>query len=523
TPTPPPPAPPPSAPANLSAAASCSGSQPQIVFNWTDATGETGYFLDVNAAAWTGPGSPSPWGFKPLGANVTSFTWSAAAPLLNGPPTTPAANTTYWWRLIAVNGSGSSPHVYPANSFSPPGVSVTTADCGLDLKARFVNNNPPQIYQPNQTANLTVRVTNIGATASAATTLGLWPNTSGMANCPSSPSTPPAGQSYAVGALAPGASVDVPVSFNVGSNPGTFIANAYVIPLCNQADRYWPNNATNGTVWVGPNGVDDPPPGSGGGDDDVDGPGTLPGGFTYAVDVNAWFETVGGDVGSTNDITVDQTAATGRYNSAYLLAAKTLDSQLTTQAGWRLNNYTRPLVPTGGIYNYLAERFRQRAISEGHSTCTISAGVLPEGKVFGYCNADASFNVGNGPNGNQVWFIDGNLTISKNLILGATDTATFVVKGNITVESSVTRIDGIYIAGGTFNGGNVNGAQLLVNGSVYAGSAQLGRTLAASGCGVSPCDNAVHPAERIVFDLKYLVGLNSVLASPSISWKEVAP
>lgn len=442
--------------------------------------------------------NPNNWSLTVYGEGTTQHTVSG---LTEG--------KTYEWQVVADNGGGVANGVSLRWNF-------TVAAPQLDLKARFVNTGAAQIYNANETANLQVRVTNIGGRASAITTLGLWPTGSPLPNCPGTPQTPPAGQSYSVGALSPGAPVDVPVSFNVGPTPGTFTANAYVIPACNQADRYWPNNATNGTVWVGPDGV------SGTGDDDVDGAGVLPGGFTYSVDINAWFETTGGDVGSSGDITVERGPAAGRFQSTYLLAGKALDTDLATQKGWKLANYNRPLIPSGGTYNYLAERFRPRAISEGYSSCTISAGSLPDGKLFGYCSGDASFNAGTGPNGNQVWFIDGNLTVSKRLVMGLGDTATFIVAGNITVDSTVDRIDGIYVAGGTFNSGS-SGLQLVVNGAVYSNSVSLGRILAASGCGVAPCDNSVHPAEQINYDLKYLIGLNNVLGSPAVSWKEVAP
>ena len=91
------------------------------------------------------------------------------------------------------------------------------------------------------------------------------------------------------------------------------------------------------------------------------------------------------------------------------------------------------------------------------------------------------------------------------------------MQGNITVDSSVTEIDGIYIAKGTFNDNNgvTTAPQLVVKGGVYAGSVNLGRVLASG--------NDINPANVFNYDLKYLIGLNSLLGSPSVSWKEVAP
>src|SRR3989304_8322285 len=68
---------------------------------------------------------------------------------------------------------------------------------------------------------------------------------------------------------------------------------------------------------------------------------------------------------------------------------------------------------------------------------------------YNYYDGDASNVPGGGPNGNpSVIFINGNLNINYDLTLAAGDTAIFVVRGNITVATSVTRIDGVYVAGG---------------------------------------------------------------------------
>ncbi len=341
-----------------------------------------------------------------------------------------------------------------------------------------------------------MRVTNSGNLGAGATTLGVWPTGSPLPNCPSSPQTPPSGQSYSVNALSPGASQDISVSFNVGSTPASFTAQAYVIPACNQADSTWANNGTNFGSNVS---------------------------FSYTVSLNTWFESVNGDVGSQGAITVAQTPPAGRYQSSFLLAGGNIDSKVQTQK-WKVSNYTSQLVPSGGTYIYLAERFLQTAKNTGRAICNIPSGAADG---FNYCSGDATFNAGGGPNGNSVWFIDGNLTISKDLTLAASDAATFIVKGNITINTSVKRVDGIYVSGATFNdvdsSGNL-GVQLVANGGVYAQNVNLGRKLGGSACpGGAACDNTQTPADQFVFDPKYLAGLNNLLGTPSVSWTEVAP
>ena len=160
----------------------------------------------------------------------------------------------------------------------------------------------------------------------------------------------------------------------------------------------------------------------------------------------------------------------------------------------------------------------------GSKICQISAGWT---QGYHYCDeTEAAFNSGNGPNGDSVFFIDGNFTIKNNLTLNSQYTAIFIVQGNITVETDVTRIDGIYIAGGTFTttdtAGGVSGSQLLINGAVYGANVNLSRKLGGPSC-VGFCNNTLYPAEKIVYDPKYLIALNSLLGSPGVTWKEVAP
>lgn len=239
----------------------------------------------------------------------------------------------------------------------------------------------------------------------------------------------------------------------------------------------------------------------------------------YSVVSNAWFETQGGDVGAAGAIDVSTTPPAGRFQSDYLTVAKSaIDAEVKSKPGWRITNYPGSLLPSGSVYQYLAERFLGKATS---TNCGIAG---RRDGLFRCSTRDVTINAGS-LSGNSVWFIDGNLTVSTNLALASGDTATFIVAGNITINTSTTRADGIYIAGGTFadvtDAATLAGPQLVINGAVYANSANMARVLGGS-CGAI-CNNATDPAERLILDLKYLVGLNSVLGSPSISWKEVAP
>ena len=394
---------------------------------------------------------------------------------------------------------------------------------GFDLSATFVGDSwNKRVFDPDETATAKVMITNVPpATKTPATFLGIWPGHSGepaLPKCgknPPEPSNPPVtGDSQPVGELIAGFSYEIDISFNVGSTPGTFTANGYVMYDCSGDDYNWDNNLTGGDV------------------------GSI--NFTYTVVAGTWFETTGGDVGSAGtgnpSINVSQappTTPVARYQSDYLVAGLNLDSKVVSKR-WRINNYGKPLM-LGSPYAYMAERFLAKAkIDDNNGQDCVIPGGNRDG--FNYVDAtggcsqgEAVFQGGSAPNGNNViYFIDGNLRIKSNLALSNTGySVIFIVSGDIIIETTVTRIDGVYIAGGTFHSTDSSGdvgAQLVVNGAVYATRVNLNRVLGGSLCPSGDlCDNQKTAAEKIVYDPKYLIALNDLLGSPGVSWKEVAP
>ena len=400
---------------------------------------------------------------------------------------------------------------------------------------------PFTTVSPGDTLSGTLTVTNQAPPAnmnSPATAVGVWPGLtsteSALPTCPSPPgsgSIPPSGVTYSTGYFTDGRSGNVPVltvgtsttitfSFTIpaGASEGSHNVSIYVIPSCTitPPDYEWNNNKIV----------------------------NLP----YTVKINSWFETTGGDVGSGGEISVSVNSAlllpTKRYQADYLAAAGAglgdgSTSFLVTRpqptTGWTIKNYSsHNLIPKDTtVYGYLAGKFRQKAIDSGSQVCNIPAG-LPAGDHYYYCLGDAGFHAGNGPNGNNVFFIDGNLVIDGDLTLALGDTAVFIVGGNITINKKVRVADGIFIAKGIFNDAGEDGAAdvlgLTINGAVYATTVNLARVLGGTGvCSASPlpveCDNTKTPAEIINFVPKYLVVLASkdLLGSQPVSWKEVAP
>jgi len=632
----------PTKPANLTINKGCLNQlQPTVTFGWKDSELETSYSLQVKTTAWTSDSGPAPFYSITLGANVTSFTWSASS-LMSGVP--PLNNTIgYYWRVRAANGFGFSAYVYPPST-SPtitpiPGTSFSTYDCrpnlrvtsllipdaqvnqqldatvivqnagpvatsgpfeialnmtgsldcsiteehfltvpalaagqsttnlikvnmpgtpnsspgytgiayadsdcqvletsesdnsltdlyvviGFDLSVTIDSFSPASPYQGGQTpitANITVsNSASANMNSPGLETFGFWPRgeTGGDPDFSTCPSPPGLAQSAPVNAtfaillpgelqtgIPPGRSYSTTITFTAPTADDNYTAYAYILRNCpNVAEYNWANNLSSGK--------------------------------TYQVRTNAWFETTGADICSRQNIALGFNPA--RDQATYMMVRSASDPNAS--ARWTINNY--PLSTNcvdSDVYDYVAERFKQKAIYTGPAICTISS--LRIG--LNYCGSALTGGGGVAPGGNTVLFVNGDLNITSNVTVAsaASHSITFIVSGNINVNTSVTRLDGIYVAGGEFkttDSSGTAGDQLVINGAVYASDANLNRILSASAnctyssitqtvvspfaCGVQP--NVVHPAEIILYDPKYLVLLNTLIGSPEVNWTEVAP
>ncbi|MBI3558853.1 hypothetical protein HY085_00485 [Candidatus Gottesmanbacteria bacterium] len=116
-------------------------------------------------------------------------------------------------------------------------------------------------------------------------------------------------------------------------------------------------------------------------------------------------------------------------------------------------------------------------------------------------------------NSKTVVFVNGDLSINTNVTVGANGGAVFVTNGNVAVDPTVTRIDGIYIFNGNFNDG-ASASQLNGNGSLLGigtGSFTFGRTYTGGA------------AESWTYEPKYLDLFKKILSTASYTWKELPP
>lgn len=392
-----------------------------------------------------------------------------------------------------------------------------TAPPQYDLSASFISTPSVQSFDVGTTINFTVRITNNSSTASVPQTLlYVFPDGStGLPQCATggpgnttaptdsagtslsyvvSPSTSP------IGALG---SQDITVSFKVSTTPVTSrVAYAYVIPSCSLSIGVDPSYANNRSS-----------------------------GFTYSVTQNSFIESDGGDVGASGangiNVSFDSSTITPTpiYQSDYVLVAKTLGSNANSKKNWELKNYTANVAPSGGVYNYMIGKFLSQA--QLNPTC----GNFNKPSIS-YCNGNFAYDsTKTAPTVDQVVFVDGDLTISQNLILASNVALVFVVRGQIIVNLSVTEIDGVFISQEGFtdsdqtatnSGLNSNDYFLTVKGAVYTDA--IGGSLSLKRFFTGPYNNTI-PADKFIFDPKYLVkpGLVSIIGVKSIKWSEINP
>ncbi len=557
------------------------GLSPFIFLQFTDnATNETGFNVEISSDPFTGDSTttrnPSQWGVKtfPLiggTAGTLGWWWSGAVtgspsivPLTSGnanpqaPPGSelvPLEGVTYYWRVRA-NGTGAnSAYKYDdgtlASSVYPSGRSFTMPYCSprSDLSATIDGGSwknsagvQTQSFAANENVSVDIIIKNepiSGAVNNPATDLYFYFKGAGtggeaMPDCSASPQVPkttipldgapsalpPLLQIYTIGAnsLPPGTSTKKNVRFNTGTTQGGFTGYGYVVPSCVMAGAKDPNFANNKT-----------------------------GGFGYSVGVNKFFETKGGDVGAKGNIRIGVPNPASYNISDYLIAGNDSVSgtianlKVNSTTGRRLSGYLKnQVLGGGGVYEYFRSRFRSKATTAFPTTpcsITLSTYNTATNNLY-YCagdvNVDAVVNI---TSGNPVFFIDGDLNINQNITVTSPATAVFIVKGGvkkgINVATSVTTLQGIFISrqgfvdgtsGGEIAAGAGAAGKLTITGGLYVdgedgGKLQLDRHWGGTDFGL----NAITPSETIIFDPGYLITLSSILASPAVGWKEVAP
>lgn len=233
-----------------------------------------------------------------------------------------------------------------------------------------------------------------------------------------------------------------------------------------------------------------------------------------------WLQTQYGGVHSVASIAMVNEGP--QPNATGMITSQNTITNFSSLANQYITNYTSNTNLSGINYATLNAKV-------GATAASLPLGRLPTTNGFYKVNGSLSvtsslFPAGYATTQNfaNVILVDGNLTISSNIITHASSVVIFVVNGTIDIAQSVSTVSGIYVAGGmldTSYNGNSN-TQLIVNGSLFsAGGFDFARTLGTT-------TNKTTPAERINYQPQYL--LNSALknlfaGTARYDWREVDP
>ena len=248
--------------------------------------------------------------------------------------------------------------------------------------------------------------------------------------------------------------------------------------------------------------------------------------FTLAEAPEQWLKTTQGDVGARGSISM---AHPDGDNADYLAILQGANNNLFTSAKtWLVKSYS-PLnvYPTAASsYTSLLGLYSKNGIP-GVGTTENDVNNLAGniGQTSGDMTADSTSWPVSYNGGAKVIFVNGDLRINSNLNIASSTGLVFIVSGNITINSAVTQVDGVFISYGTFNTTSYNScgipltethSQLKINGAVYSfGQACFTRNL-----------GKIHnsdPAELITYEPKYLVLFRELLGETVTSFKEVTP
>lgn len=114
-----------------------------------------------------------------------------------------------------------------------------------------------------------------------------------------------------------------------------------------------------------------------------------------------------------------------------------------------------------------------------------------------------------------VYFVNGNLTINNDFALAANKTLMVVVKGSITIEDTVNRIDGIYVADGGITASGTSTTQLVINGMLYSrGNISLNRSY------TDAMFNNRTPAVKVNYQPNLIFNMPGTLMRVLSGWRE---
>lgn len=196
-------------------------------------------------------------------------------------------------------------------------------------------------------------------------------------------------------------------------------------------------------------------------------------------------------------------------------------------------SFTLTPPPTSGSFEFRMYANNQEtpdALIATSKTITATAGPTPTptptvNKLY-YITGDLIINSNITINETGIIFVGGNFTIDTNLThTGSNAGLVFIVKGDVVISPSVTRIDAVIMSSGRiYDAGSgcshslpVSASQLVINGSLIS----LDNNNKIEFCRSLGANNTTTPAEKINQQPKYLVILRDLYSDTLQKWSEI--
>ncbi len=216
----------------------------------------------------------------------------------------------------------------------------------------------------------------------------------------------------------------------------------------------------------------------------------------------AWVRVNGGDIHSNNSISMQSNSTVD-----YLAGASNEISNITSTKSWFLEGYgTLPF----DSYDTWYARYPTTTPPPNNKVPKVS-GTYRVNNDFTIASNTLPSGLSTTQNLSAMVFVNGDLNINSNYSLHDTSGIIFIVKGDITVGNSVSKIDSYYISDGLFDLGS-GSTQIDIWGGVQADSFNIKRSLSGN-------QNTSNPSQIFKFQPKYLIIGKSLLGSETeVTW-----
>ncbi len=224
-----------------------------------------------------------------------------------------------------------------------------------------------------------------------------------------------------------------------------------------------------------------------------------------------WIKVRNGGIVRSNQNIDMLSEASGDNTDGLIEVGGTNISFFSSSKNWKI---TQSGIPEDHLYDYY-----WNAVSNAKTQITTQ---LAASSGIYYKTGDFTINQQSIPSSygtttfNQIVFINGNLTIDKDISVSSNSAALFIVSGNVNISKSVNALSvGIFTNGQISTAYDLNESEgsgtLVLHGIYAADKFNFQRTLQGT-------NNSTDPSEDFTYEPKYLINLKSFFTSSSVKW-----